>query len=196
MQLNRSCRKLARFSTRSSAEARGISTGNFYSLCQTLSLLHTTLLYARLRTPKVRKRPYRPPYLPTLLPTAMPATPKTARREIPHDLRVTLVVMRYWFNLSYGDIAQKLGLRENSVASTYRRITARARDPTVFKELLIAVDNLERSGRPRKIEDGSRRMEAERDLNLEPANHPSSALESFSNTDGSIRGTNHSSHSL
>ena len=84
--------------------------------------------------------------------------------EVPHEIRVAIIVMKYFFNLRWKEIAQRLNLHPRTVSVIWQRAIARTTDPTDFREIAASTSSLERSGRPSIIIDGTPASQQLRDL--------------------------------
>jgi hypothetical protein len=80
---------------------------------------------------------------------------KKSQRELPLEIRIAVVVMRYFFNLNWTDIGNRLDIHPRSVQAIYARAAARAASSTDFKEITACVGSMEREGRPLIITEGT-----------------------------------------
>jgi len=74
--------------------------------------------------------------------------------EVPHDLRIAIITMKFFFDLPWIEIGPKLGVAPGTAAQSYARTIRRATDPKDFKSLCTAAAVLKRSGRPKKERPG------------------------------------------
>jgi hypothetical protein len=70
--------------------------------------------------------------------------------EIPLELRIAIVVMRVFYNETFDEIERKTGIKANTASVIFTRSKARAQS----KEIAACVQDLDRPGRPPRVEDG------------------------------------------
>jgi hypothetical protein len=88
-------------------------------------------------------------------------------RETHPYLRVVVITLRLFYKEDWREISKKTGIQENTAYRIWLRTTQRAGTTTDLHEILAYISDLDRSGRPEFVVDGTPESEKIRQLLLE-----------------------------